>query len=149
MIGKWPCQNLMGGTGAAIYAPDENGLCDHAECEPPSNPKPVKQHEWEKVWVITEWDEGIVDYETGGRDADPIEWECRTMYSEAVYDRDIKALEARCAEQAKTIARPQNKLRDVLGTIDGLYMESEPGDSEWNCAIDQCVATVKAALEDE
>ncbi len=52
-------------------------------------------------------------------------------------------------EQAKTIARPQNKLRDVLGTIDGLYMESEPGDSEWNCAIDQCVATVKAALEDE
>ncbi len=92
MIGKWPCQNLMGGTGAAIYAPDENGLCDHAECEPPSNPKPVKQHEWEKVWVITEWDEGIVDYETGERDADPIEWECRTMYSEAVYDRDIKAL---------------------------------------------------------
>ena len=43
MIGKWPCQNLMGGTGAAIYAPDENGLCDHAECEPPSNPESVKR----------------------------------------------------------------------------------------------------------
>ncbi len=55
--------------------------------------QPVKQHEWEKVWVITEWNEGIVDYETGERDADPIEWECWTMYSEAVYDRDIKALE--------------------------------------------------------
>ncbi len=107
MIGKWPCQNLMGGTGAAIYAPDENGLCDHAECEPPSNPKPVKQHEWEKVWVITEWNEGIVDYETGERDADSIEWECRTMYSEAVYDRDIKALEVEIKHQRVA-------MRDVL-----------------------------------
>ena len=30
-MGKFPCQNLHGGTGSAIYM-NEDGLCDHLEC---------------------------------------------------------------------------------------------------------------------
>lgn len=32
MIGKYPCQNLHGGWGAAIRQDD--GLCNHPECKP-------------------------------------------------------------------------------------------------------------------
>jgi hypothetical protein len=33
MKSKWPCQQLLGGTGSAIYSNVE-GLCDHTECKP-------------------------------------------------------------------------------------------------------------------
>ncbi len=33
MIGKYPCQNLFGGTGEAIYH-NVDGMCDHPECNP-------------------------------------------------------------------------------------------------------------------
>ena len=33
MIGKYPCQSLLGGTGEAIYH-NVDGMCDHPECNP-------------------------------------------------------------------------------------------------------------------
>ncbi len=30
---EWPCQQLLGGTGAAIYM-STNGMCQHPECHP-------------------------------------------------------------------------------------------------------------------
>lgn len=33
MIKKYPCQNLLGGTGEAIYH-NVDGMCDHPECNP-------------------------------------------------------------------------------------------------------------------
>lgn len=35
----WPCQDLMGGRGAAIYA-NENGMCRHPECHPRNRETP-------------------------------------------------------------------------------------------------------------
>ena len=33
---KWPCQNLLGGSGQHANTKDnENGLCNHKECKPP------------------------------------------------------------------------------------------------------------------
>ena len=38
---RWPCQNLLGGSGAAIYLADPDGMCKHPECKPP--PEDVKR----------------------------------------------------------------------------------------------------------
>ncbi|MBA7559120.1 hypothetical protein ES708_00733 [subsurface metagenome] len=32
-LGEWPCQQLLGGTGAAIYS-SIDGMCKHPECHP-------------------------------------------------------------------------------------------------------------------
>ena len=34
MVGKWPCQHLYGGWAPYIYQCDENGMCNHPECNP-------------------------------------------------------------------------------------------------------------------
>jgi len=35
---EWPCQQLLGGTGAAIYS-NVDGMCTHPECKPPPEDK--------------------------------------------------------------------------------------------------------------
>lgn len=42
-LDEWPCQQLMGGTGEAIYAPFVNGNCKHPECHPSNDDRQKSQ----------------------------------------------------------------------------------------------------------
>lgn len=44
LLKKYPCQQLLGGTGAAIYS-NEEGLCNHPECNPENDDRENGQDE--------------------------------------------------------------------------------------------------------
>lgn len=39
-LNEWPCQQLLGGTGASIYE-NVDGMCTHPECHPKNDDRAV------------------------------------------------------------------------------------------------------------
>ncbi len=65
MIKKYPCQNLLGGTGEAIYH-NEDGFCDHPECNPKENKMDTTKTTAMQIATLADHIEArLNDYEAG------------------------------------------------------------------------------------